>query len=53
MAAGEGQTLGFVRPIKDFGKTAFPCVVPWTNIQMFEQTDNVQQCVKEREINNH
>ena len=48
MAAGEGQTLGFVRPVKLFEKTPFPCVVPWTTVQMFEQTDNVQQCVKAR-----
>ena len=45
MAKGEGQTLGFLRPVKKFLKTEFPCTIPFTSTQMFEATDDIQEKV--------
>ena len=42
-----GELVGFVdslKPVTD--KTPFPCNIAWSNNQMFESTDDVQQCIK-------
>ena len=48
MAKSEnGEIIGFINPIiSNNGKTPFPCAVAWANSQMFEVTDDIQQCVK-------
>ena len=47
LAEGEGTVVGFFTPIdRSATKTPMPCVLGWSNSQMFEQTDDVQQCVK-------
>ena len=47
LAGGHGETVGFISPIeRGTGKTPFPCAIAWSNAQMYEITDDVQQCVK-------
>ena len=47
LAEGEGTVVGFFFPIeRNDEKTDMPCVLGWSNSQMFEQTNDVQQCVK-------
>ena len=47
LAEGEGTVVGFFSPIvRNSGKTPMPCVIGWSYAQMFEQTDDIEQCVK-------
>ena len=47
LAEGQGTVVGFFSPIvTNAAKTPMPCVIGWSYAQMFEQTDDIEQCVK-------